>query len=144
MSTENCKAIAHRLVEEIWNQGNLSVADEIFDANFANHDDVRPEVIDLESYKQWVATGHAAFPDLCLTIEDIIAEENKIVIRYTFTGTHRGELMGISPTGKQVVMAGIDIYRIASGKIVECWVSMDDLGFLQQLGVVPPMGQGEE
>jgi steroid delta-isomerase-like uncharacterized protein len=144
MSTENCKAIACRLVEEIWNQGNLSVADEIFDANFVNHDDARPEVINLESYKQWVATGHDAFPNFCLSIEDIIAEENKVVIRYTFTGTHRGELMGIPPTGKQVVIAGIDIYRIASGKIVECWVSMDDLGFLQQLGVVPPMGQGEE
>ncbi len=76
-----------------------------------------------------------------LIAEDMIAEGDKVVVRSTFRGTHKGDLMGIPPTGKQVTMPLILIYRIADDKIVEHWMQADALGLLQQLGVIPPMGQ---
>ncbi len=77
-------------------------------------------------------------------VEDQIAEGDKEVTRFTFTGTHKGELMGIPPTGVQATSTGIAIARMAGGKYVEAWVNKDDLGMMQQLGVIPPLGQGEE
>ena len=79
----------------------------------------------------------AAFPDLHETVEDIFAEGDKVVTRFTMRGTHQGELMGIPPTGKQVTMTGMTIHRIVSGKIVEDWVVADFLGMMQQLGTIP-------
>jgi predicted ester cyclase len=82
----------------------------------------------------------AAFPDIHETVEDIIAEGDTVVTRTTWRGTHQGALLGIAPTGKHVSVSGIDISRVASGKFVEHWQSADNLGLLQQLGVVPSMG----
>ena len=144
MSVEQNKAIVRRDAEEIWNQGNLDVADEIFATNFVNHDPSRPEVRDVSSYKQLAAAVRAAFPDFHVTIEDMVAEGDKVAIRYTSTGTHKSEYRGLPPTGKQVTVTGMRIYRFASGKIVENWWNSDVLGFMQQLGVIPPMGQAEE
>jgi predicted ester cyclase len=81
--------------------------------------------------------GHAAFPDWHRTIEDIIAEGDKVVIRFTFRATHKGEYQGVPATGKQVKETGILIFRIASGKIVEVWEEADELGFMRQLGAIP-------
>ena len=144
MSVEQNKAIVRRFFDEICNQGNLDVADEIFDTNFVNHDAAHPELFDLESCKQWVATVRTVFPDFHVTIEDIIAEGDKVAVRYTTTGTHKSEFMGIPPTGKQVRVTGMRICRFASGKMVESWANSDTLGVMQQLGVIPPMGQGEK
>jgi len=83
----------------------------------------------------------SVFPDLHLTIEDLIAEGNEVVLRWTGTGTQQGAFAGNPPTGKQVTSTGIDIFRIANGKVVEHWSNSDDLGVLQQLGVVLPPGQ---
>jgi steroid delta-isomerase-like uncharacterized protein len=99
------------------------------------------ELIAEKQYKQLVTMYLAAFPDLHLTIEDQIAEGDKVVIRWTAHGTHKGNFMGIPPTGKEAVVTGITIDRFANGKTVEAWNNSDDLGLLQQLGVVPAPGQ---
>jgi steroid delta-isomerase-like uncharacterized protein len=139
MSAEENKAIARRDFEEVWNQGNLSAIDEIYTTDYIRHDAVIGDTQGPEGVKQVVTMYYTAFPDLHLTIEDIIAEGDKVAYRWTGSGTHKGELMGIAPTGKHGTMTGINIFRIASGKIVEGWISSDALGMLQQLGVIPPM-----
>jgi len=144
MSTEENKAIARRGSEEVWNQGKLDVIDEIFATDYVNHRAGGPDIHGPEGYKQFFTMFRTAFPDIKFTIEDQIAEGDKVVTHVTFTGTHKGELMGIPPTGVQVTVTGIAISRIAGGKILECWVNSDDLGMWQQLGVIPPIGQGEE
>jgi len=142
--TEKNKAIARRVFEEVWNQGKLDVIDEIFATDYIFHDPVAGDVRGPEGLKKYVSMHRTAFPDLKFTIEDEVAEGDKVVTRWTFTGTHKGELMGIPPTGVQGTISGIVIGRIASGKFMEAWVNMDDLGMWQQLGVIPPIGQGEE
>jgi len=144
MSAKENKAIVRRDFEEIWHQGNLSVIDEIYTTDYIRHDAVIGDMQGPEGVKQVVTMYHTAFPDLHLTIEDIIAEGDKVAYRWTGSGTHKGELMGIAPTGKQETITGINIFRIASGKIVEGWINSDALGMMQQLGVIPPMGQGGE
>jgi steroid delta-isomerase-like uncharacterized protein len=141
MSVEENKAIARRTFEEIWNQGNLAAIDELYDANQVSHGlgmDVPPGAAGL---KQFISLYRTAYPDTHFTIEDQIAEGDKVVTRWSATGTHRGDLMGIAPTGKRVTVTGMTINRIAGGKIVETWNNFDALGQLQQLGVVPMPGQ---
>jgi predicted ester cyclase len=97
---------------------------------------LEPYIAD-ESLKQHIAFFEAAFPGYWLDVDDLIAEGEQVTVRSTFHGTHKGELMGIAPTGKQVSMALILIYRIAGGKIVEHWMQTDTMGLLQQLGAMP-------
>jgi steroid delta-isomerase-like uncharacterized protein len=139
MSEEN-KTLVRRLIEEAWNEGNLAVVDELLSPDYILHV-AAPGVPDREGYKQVVSMYHTAFPDLRFTIEDTVAEGDKVVIRLTIRGTHKGEYMGIAPTGKQVAMTAIAIRRIEGGRIVEEWVETDRLGLMQQMGVVPPPGQ---
>ena len=94
-----------------------------------------------EELKHHIAFYEAAFPNYELIADDLIGEGDKVVVRSTFRGTHKGDLMGIAPTGKQVTMPLILIYRLADEKIVEHWMQADALGMMQQLGVIPPMGQ---
>ena len=143
MSAEKNKAIVRRYTEEVWNQGNLAVVDEIFAADFVGHQPGSPDIHGPESLKQFVAMRRTAWPDLKFTVEDQIAEGDKVATRWTWSGTHEGDLMGIPPTGLQATATGIGIHRIAGGKIVEQWVNRDTLGILQQLGVIPRLGQGE-
>ena len=141
MSIEENKAIVSRATEEIFNKDNLAVVDELYATNFVSHGSDIPGVTpDREGYKQFVTMSRTALPDFHTTIEDMIAEGDKVVQRFTARGTHKGEFMGIPPTGKQVTITGIAIDRIAGGKIVENWVNMDMLGMMVQLGVVPPPG----
>jgi steroid delta-isomerase-like uncharacterized protein len=93
------------------------------------------------AYKQFISMYFTAFPDLHITIEDMIAEGDTVVVRTTFHGTHKGDLMSIPPTGKQATTTGISIFRVANGKALEHWANSDDLGLLQQLGVIPAMGE---
>ena len=128
MSTEENKAIVRRFFEEIWNSGDMTVVDEIW------------AVRDPEQYKIHVTELRTATPDLHFTIEDEIAEGDKVVVRYTVRATHKGEYLGQAPTGKPFTMTGIHIFRIARGKLAEMWFEMDRLGFMQQIGVVLPPG----
>ena len=137
MSEEN-KAIARRDMEEILNQKNLSVADEIYSSEYVRHDPADPqEVRGIDGYKQLIAMYLTAFPDLHFTIDEMIAEGDKVVCRWTGSGTHQGPMGDIEPTGKQVTITGTGIYRIAGGKILEEWLNWDTLGLMQQLEVVP-------
>jgi steroid delta-isomerase-like uncharacterized protein len=140
MSDQN-KAIARRYVEEVWNRGNLSVIDELIAPKATFHDPSVPggKFTGPEGLRQFVQIYRGAFPDVRLTIEELIAEDDKVVSRWTATGTHKGELMGIAPTGKRVTVTGCDIAQYQNGKIVEAWASYDMLGMLQQMGVVPSL-----
>jgi steroid delta-isomerase-like uncharacterized protein len=143
MSTEENKAIVRRNFEEAWNKGNLAVVDELFALDYIGHFAVHPEPVSgIEAYKQFMSGYIVAFPDAHFDIEDIVAEGDKAATRWTVRGTHRGNLAGIPPTGKQVTVTGMWILRIAGGKIAEQWGINDTLGMMQQLGVVPPPGQG--
>jgi len=136
MSIEQNKALIHRWVDEVLNAKDTASSDgeALIAHDFVGHLAGFPAVEGHEAYRQLGAAYFSAFPDIHFTIEDMLAEEDKVVIRYTTRATHRGELMGILPTGKQVTVSGISIYRIASGKIVEEWDSYDNLGVMQQLG----------
>ena len=143
MSTEQNRVNFRRIPEEIFNQGNLAVADELFAADYIEHVPLFPNwPSGLAGFKQFVTVLRAAFPDFHYTVEDAIAEGDKVVGRITAHGTHKGEFMGIPPTGKQATWTEIHIGRFAGGKLVEHWANLDQLGMLQQLGVVPTPGQG--
>ena len=143
MSSEQHKAIPRRITEEAWNRGNLDILDELIAPDFIRHTPLRPEGIHgIEGFKQHVAGTRAAFPDAEFLIEDEIAEGDRVVNRWTFRGTHRGEFGGIPATGKAVTMTGRGIVRIADGKVAEIWDEADALGLLRQLGVIPTPGQG--
>ena len=135
MSPQENKAIVRRLVEEFWNKGDTTVADELIATGYVHHDPATPsEVRGLEGFKQWAITGRTGLPDMHITIEDMVAEGDKVAKRWTFRATHKGDFFGIPPTGKQVAWTGTTIYRIAGGKIVEIWWNIDVLGLFQQMG----------
>ena len=136
------KKVVRRLFEEVWNKGNLPLADELFTPNYAHHDASTPDVgRGPESEKKRATLYRTAFPDMQLNIEDIIAEGETVMARWSCRGTHKGDLSGIAPTGKQVNFSGVSIARFANGKMAEGWVNWDALGLMQQLGVVPEIGK---
>ena len=143
MSEQN-KTAVRRLFDELWNKGNLPVADELIAPIYTHHDASTPDVgRGPEGEKKRVTHYRNAFPDMRLTIEDIIAEGETVIARWTCRGQHNGELNGIAPTGKQVAITGITIARFANGKMVEGYVNWDALGLMQQLGVVPELGKAK-
>lgn len=144
MSTEEDKASVRRWTEEGWNQRNWAVFDELAASNWVYHNPGFPNVRTLADYKQRATEIRNAFPDNHGTIEDMIAEGDKVVARYTFRGTNTGDIVSPMPlpaTGKQVTTTGIIIVRFAGGKGVELWEQHDDLGLSQQLGLIPAPGQ---
>ena len=140
MSVEENRAIVRRCYEEL-NKKNLGVV-ELFAANYVNHQAGGVEIHGPEELKQFLTGLFTAFPDLRFTVEDLIAEGDKVAARWTSQGTHNGEFMGIAPAGKQVTVTVCDIAHWEGGKIVEDWVLVDMLGLMQQLGVIPPLEQG--
>jgi len=141
MSTEANKASMRRFYDEVFNKKNRAAIDEFIDSNHVDHAAPPGTPGGLEGAKQTLTMYLTAFPDLHFTVEDLIAEGDKVVARLTVRGTQQGAFMGIPPTGKQVTSTAIDINRIADGKSVEHWLNMDTLGLLQQLGVIPAPGQ---
>jgi len=145
MSAEQNKANSRRFFEEAANKGNLDLIDEIADANCVTHQADGVGGNDLrgrEALKQLVKMYKVAFPDLRFTVGDQIAEGDKVVTRWSSEGTHKGELMGIPPTGKHVAgVTGISIDRYSGGKFVEGWGNWDTLGLMQKLGIVPALAQ---
>jgi len=125
--------------EDFWNKQNIAAFEKYFTADFISHypgvDMNGEQVIGLcKAY-------FSAFPDLHITTDDLIAEGDKVVKVWTANSTNKGDFMGIPATGKRIVVKGIEVFRIKDGKIAENWVSMDNLGMMQQLGVIPPMGE---
>ncbi|MBI3362976.1 MAG: ester cyclase [Chloroflexi bacterium] len=139
MSEAN-KAISRRFIEDGFNKGNMAAIDEIVAPGHTNSGPGSLPGLPPgpEGSKQIISVYRNAFPDLQLTVDDVIAEGDKVVTRWTGRGTHKGELAGIPPTGKTAVTTGMGVDRIVNGKIVESWGIFDQLGMLTQLGVVPP------
>jgi len=140
MSTEENKATLRRIIEEAFNKGNLAVTDELIATNYVYHGSGGQEFKGTEGFKQYVTMMRTAFPDLHMTIEDMVAEGDKVVHIAKMRGTHKGEIMGIAPTGKQLTISAVTISRFAGGKEAEAWTYADSLVMYQQLGVAPPMG----
>ena len=141
-ATEANKALLRRVVEEGFNKHNLALLDELY-ADCVYYSPATGE-LKPEALRQYWASVLAALPDGRWTIEDQVAEGDKLVTRYSCTGTHQGEFMGLAPTGKQVTCSGTDTYRIVEGKIVELREQWDALGFFQQLGALPPLAKAED
>ena len=139
MTAEENKAVVRREMEEFFNHtGNLDVADEIIASNYVSYEPTSGEVRGIEGAKQFAATYREPFPDLQNTIEDMVAEGDKVVVRFRARGTHQGETEAFGPpTGKWMEMTGITIKRLSEGKIVEAWTNFDALGMMQQLGLLP-------
>ena len=139
MSTKDLKAIERRLANE-FNKGKaaaLAAIEELTPTNSVYHTATGMDIRGLKDIKQFFSEMFDAFPDFHMTIDDLVAEGEKVVIRYTMTATHKREFMGIPATNKKVTGWVIQIDRFAGGKYVEAWERMDTLGFMQQLGVIP-------
>ena len=141
MSAEQNKALVRRVFEEGINKHNLNVFDELLASNYVNHNMPMPAP-GPEGLKQVVSMFLASFSNFQITLEDVIADGDKVATRGTWRGTHQGNFMGIPATGKSVVVSYSDIWYIENGRAVENWVQMDMLGLMQQLGVAPAPGQG--
>jgi steroid delta-isomerase-like uncharacterized protein len=142
MSTEQNKALVRQLVEEVLNKGNMSWADEIIAPNFIEHEELPPGFPPgREASKLLFTMLRSAFPDFKATIQQLISEGDKVVMYMTWTGTQKGEFMGVPPTGKSISINVIDIVRIADGQVVEHWGIMDQMAMMQQLGVIPAPSQ---
>lgn len=135
MSEQNKRLVRHA-IEEVWNKGNYDAVDQLVSSDFVIHGS-QGDIHGPAGTKQSFRALRTAFPDLHFRIEDQFAEGDRVVTRWTATGSHLGAFQGVPATGKRVNMAGTDIDHLANGKIVECWTNVNDLGLLQQLGVVP-------
>lgn len=136
------KEIARRIAEEAWDEGKLELIDEYFAEEFVSHDPVGPDGIHgPEEYKEQITMFRSIFPDIDVTVEDSIAEGDKVVQRLSQTGTHEGAFMAVEPTGRKVTSSGIIIGRLEDGEVVEEWAQLDQMGLMQQLGVVEPPGE---
>lgn len=139
------EAAVRRTFEQVWNEGNLSAADELVHPDSVQHDPSMPEEgRGPEGLKHVVSMYRQAFPDLRLVIDDLFSADDKVVSHWHSEGTHRGELRGLAPTGRRVSVTGMSINRFADGKVAEAWTQWDNLGLLQQLGAAPAPGSAGE
>jgi steroid delta-isomerase-like uncharacterized protein len=145
MSVEENKLLLRRFFEEVYDKGNLTVADELVAEDYISHNELDIQVLGPEGIKRAAAMQRNAFPNLRTTIEDLIAEGDKVVVRGTDTGTHTGaEFMGIPAKGRRFTLTWIDIFRIEDGKLVEAWLETNVESFKRQLGAIPEAEHSEE
>jgi steroid delta-isomerase-like uncharacterized protein len=140
MSAETNKKLVSRWYQEIYSGGDLSLVEELFDTDYTNHEPTAPNggwPRGPEGPRTIADAYRAAFPDIHFTIEEQLADGDKVVTRWTAHGTHTGPLMGMPPSGRSVAVTGTSIERVANGRIAETWVNFDLLGLMTQLGVVP-------
>jgi steroid delta-isomerase-like uncharacterized protein len=128
--------IIQRYFNDWANHGDARVADQLIATNVVVHHP-QASATGLDVYKQSMAMFHGAFPDLHFAIEDQVAAGDRVVVRWTMTGTQRGAYQGQAPSGRKVAVVGVSLFRLAAGRVQEIWVSMDRLGFMQQLGMLP-------
>jgi steroid delta-isomerase-like uncharacterized protein len=140
MSVEQNKGMFRRWIEEGWNRGNLAVVDELFAPDYVSHAFPPTFPPNQEGLRQFVGAFRSAFPDLRWTLHDVVGEGDNVIARFTGAATHRGEFMGVPATGKSFSVEGFLQARFEGDKWAEDWVSWDQLGMLQQLGVVPTPG----
>jgi steroid delta-isomerase-like uncharacterized protein len=139
---------SRRLIEECFNDGNFALADQLIAPDAVNHDPAQPAhlsgVRGPEALKRSAQMYRAAFPDLRMTVDDVIAAGDKVAVRWHSEGTHRGELEGLAPTGAHGSVTGISIDHWQGGKVVESWTEWDNLGLARQLGAAPAEGSAGE
>ena len=136
---EKNKAFIQAFNEDFWNKHNIAAFEKYFTADFIVH--FADGDLNGEQYKGLCQAYFAAFPDLHITTDDLVAEGDKVVKVWTANSTNKSDFMGVPATGKRIQIKGIEMFRISDGMITELWVSMDNLGMMQQLGVIPPMGE---
>ena len=129
------KDIVRRFSDLVWGAGDMIVADDVLAADLIEHNPQPGQAPGRDGHKQVVALFRTAFPDLAVSTEDLVAEGDRVTLRWTAVGTHRGDLMGLPGSGRRVTLTGIDILRIADGKIVERWAEDNGLAVLQTLKV---------
>lgn len=137
MTIQENKSLVRRLMEEVFNRGNFEVASEIVPADYHSHDPLPGEAPGRAGMAANIQAIRTAFPDVRFEAEQILAEGDRVVVRWRAMGTQRGAFVGIPATGKTSVTIGMTMYRVAGGQIVESWNNWDALGMLQQLGVLP-------
>ena len=143
MSAEENKRVVRRFVEEVMNGGDLEAADELIAPDHVNHDPTAPEVLPgPEGIKELIGMYRSAFPDIHFTTGEMICEGDTVAHRWTFTGTHRGEMVGVGPTGRRVEVSGVEMNRVENGKISAFWTVSDALGLMRQLGLTPQPEEG--
>lgn len=138
MSAQENKALYRRWFEEVVTGGNLALADELVGRDYVLHFPGLQAPVDLDGHKQLVSMFREAVPDWEESVDDVIGEGDKVVIRVTGRGTHQGDFQGIAPTGNHVTASGVGIARIENGRITEAWAAYDALGLMQQLGALSP------
>jgi len=143
MSTEQNKQNVRRAFDEFINKKNLAAAAEYLAPDYVGHFTGAPPVKGIAAFQQYLTMWHTAIPDSTATVEEVFADGDRVAARVTFRGTHTGPLMNIPPTGKSVTVSSINVFRYANGKAVEQWANNDDLGMMQQLGVIPAPGQAK-
>lgn len=143
--SEDLKAIARRTID-VYARGDIELVDELYAPDYVDHSPGNPPGLASgpEGVKQFVAMFRDAFPEGDATADDVIAEGDKVAVRWSGRGTHEGDFMGIPASGKHVSFSGTTIYRIADGKIAEEWTHADYLGLLTQIGAVPDVAQATE
>jgi predicted ester cyclase len=129
------KKIAYLEIDKLWNEGNLDVADQVYAPNQILHFRGESYPFGPDAAKKVVSTWLKAFPDFKFKIEDMVAEGDKVTIRYVFSGTHQGKFWGIAPTGKKINVSQMNIVRFEKGKMVEAWENYDEYGMKLQLGM---------
>ena len=137
MKTAENKTVVRRFVQEVINQGRLEQADSLVAIDFVELDPLPGQKQGREGLKEIIALIRAAFPDIHWTLDEMVSEEDTVVSRFTWTGTHQGPFLGIPATGKAVTVKGVVIDYLAEGKMAESRILMDNLSLMQQLGVVP-------
>jgi len=134
-------ALMRRYIEEVWNKGNYAVVNELMSPSSVAHDPMAGDLTGPEAVIAQVREYRSAYPDLHFRIEDIAALGDKVFLRYTATGTHKGPIMGVPPSGRSAAISGMTLARLANGKLVESWAQWDTLKFLAELGLLPAFGQ---
>jgi steroid delta-isomerase-like uncharacterized protein len=138
MSEQHNRQVVDEFIQALFTRGELDAVDRYLSPDFVDHDPTLPDQPgDRESMRSAAAVMRAAFPDWRSDVEELIASGDMVVERFTASGTHEGEIMGIAPTGRTITLPGINIFRLQDGRIVERWGRLDMLGFMRQLGVVP-------
>jgi steroid delta-isomerase-like uncharacterized protein len=138
--TESNKKIVDEFIQRLFSHGDLAAIDDYLSEELVIHDPPFGSSPDREGMRSTAADVRAAFPDWCSQLHLLIAEGDLVAEVFTASGTHRGEIMGVAPTGRRMSLRGINVFRLRNGRITEWWSRLDELGFLQQLGVIPSVG----
>ena len=138
--SEKLEAIARRAIEDVWNKGQMEAITELFTNDYVNNDPLNTTK-GLDDFRNFVKKYRVAFPDCRLDIDELISSGDKVVVRWRYSGTHKGQLEGIAPTGRRVAGTGISINHFSGDKIREAFVNWDALGLMQQIGAVTLPGR---